>query len=103
MADFLPVLPVDRLPAQGLIPVEIHGRSVLVGRVQGHLVACLDRCPHAAASLRTGKLRGEELQCARHGWIFNVVTGEAVPDNPAFRLPTFPIKIEGSQVLIAVP
>ena len=102
MAEFEPVLPEADLPAQGFRAVELCRVSLLVGRANGQLFACIDRCPHSAAPLRIGKLRGEELQCALHGWIFNVSTGCSVPENPAFCLKTIPIKIEGSQVLVSL-
>lgn len=102
MSAFVSVLTLEELPAAGFKAVDVAGRSILVGRIHGQLFACLDRCPHAGAPLRIGKLTGEELQCPRHGWIFNVVTGNAVPDDPAFCLTQFPIKIDGARVLIAV-
>ena len=97
---FVPVLKADELPEHGFKAVELEGRSILIGRVHGQLFACLDRCPHAAAPLRIGKLQGEELKCQRHGWVFNVLTGSSVPDDPTFKLRLFPIKLEDGQVLI---
>ena len=102
MPEFVPVLDLQELPAQGFRAVDLNGRPILVGRVQKRLFACIDRCPHAGAPLRIGKLRGEELTCARHGWIFNVVTGSSVPHNPAFCLTQLPIQLEGSQVCVAL-
>ncbi len=101
MADFVDVLPLDQLPEQGFRAVWIGEQSVLVGRTGGQVFACIDRCPHAAAPLRIGRLRGDQLQCAWHGWVFNAVTGESVPNNPAFRLTQLPVKIEDGRVWVA--
>ena len=101
MADFVAVLPEDQLPKQGFRAVQIGGQSILVGRAEGQLFACVDRCPHAAAPLRIGKLRGTELQCAWHGWIFDTLTGASVPSSSEFQLTQLPVKIEGSQVWVA--
>ena len=90
------------LPAKGFKAVELNGTSILVGRVGNELFACLDRCPHAAAPLRIGKLRGEELMCAWHGWVFNVLSGQSVPDNPAFRLTQLPVKLEDGRLYVAL-
>jgi nitrite reductase/ring-hydroxylating ferredoxin subunit len=95
-----PIINLSELPSQGYVARELEGRSILIGRAEGRLFACLDRCPHAGAPLRVGTLRGEELQCPRHGWLFNVVTGNAVPDDPTFRLTQLPIKIDGTQVFV---
>jgi len=101
MPAFVPVLALQDLPQEGFKPVEVNGRAILVGRVRGEVFACLDRCPHAGAPLRIGKLRGMELTCAWHGWTFDVMTGKFIPE-PAFCLTQFPVKIEGSSVLVAV-
>ena len=103
MPDFHAVLDLSDLPAAGFKAVEVKGIAILVGRVHNELFACLDRCPHAAAPLRIGKLHGEELMCAWHGWVFNVLNGQSVPDNPAFRLTTLPVKVDGTSVCVALP
>ena len=101
MPEFVPVLSVQELPEQGFKAVQVQGRSILVGRLNHQLFAWVDRCPHAGAPLRIGKLRGEELTCAWHGWTFNLLTGQAVPD-PAFQLTSVPVKIDGSQVFVSI-
>ena len=100
---YVAAMNLSELPAQGFKAVDLDGKSVLVGRVDGQIFACLDRCPHSAAPLRIGKLRGEELQCAWHGWIFNVISGCSVPANPAFCLTQFPTKVDGEAVLVGLP
>jgi nitrite reductase (NADH) small subunit len=76
----------------------VAGHRLLIGRAQGSLFAYLDRCPHAGAPLSQGQLSGRRLRCARHGWTFDVLTGESLPEPSAFRLAAVPIKIEGAQV-----
>lgn len=102
MAEFVPVLKVDELPQEGFKGVEVGGRSVLVGRIQSRLFAWIDRCPHAGAPLRIGKRRAEELTCAWHGWTFNLLSGQSVPENPAFQLTAVAVKIQDSQVLVSL-
>ena len=98
MPSFIPVLTMEELPAEGFKAVEVQGRSILVGRLEGHIFAWLDRCPHAGTPLRIGKRRGEELTCMRHGWIFNLLSGKAVPDAPGCELTKIPLQIDGSQI-----
>ncbi len=102
-SEFIPVLNLCDLPAEGFKPVEVQGRPLLIGRLHHQLFAWVDRCPHAGAPLRIGRRQGEELTCARHGWVFNLLTGESVPENnPTFRLISVPVKIEGEQVLVSI-
>jgi nitrite reductase/ring-hydroxylating ferredoxin subunit len=98
---FVPVLALQDLPQEGFTAVVVEGRSILVGRLQNQPFAYVDRCPHAGAPLRIGKRRGEELTCAWHGWTFNLLTGNAVPD-PAFQLTRLSVKIEGERVFVSL-
>ena len=103
-AEFIPVLNICDLPAEGYKAVEANGQPLLIGRLHNQLFAWVDRCPHAGAPLRLGRRQGEELTCARHGWVFNLLTGESVPENnPDFSLTPVPVKIEEEQVLVALP
>ena len=103
MDEFVPVLKTHELRQEGVRAVEVNGRSVLIGSFHQRVCAWLDRCPHAGAPLRIGKLRGTELKCAWHGWTFDLSTGECVPDHPAFKLTPVALKLEGDQVLIRLP
>ena len=100
---FIQVLSLQELPEDGFTALQAGGKALLVGRIQGSLFACLDRCPHSAAPLRIGKRRGEELKCAWHGWTFNLVTGEAIPQNSQLKLTQFAVKIDGDHVLVDLP
>lgn len=102
MSGFIPVLDLADLPAAGFTAVEAEGRAILVGRLNNQLFAYVDRCPHAGAPLRIGKLRGTELTCAWHGWTFDLLSGCSVPDHDAFHLTQLPVKIEDSKVLVAI-
>ena len=103
MAGFVEAIPLARVPAQGFVPVRVQETNILVGRAQGRLFACLDRCPHAAAPLSAGRLTGTELQCSRHGWTFDVSSGASIPGPTAFALTQIPVKSEGDLVLVELP
>ena len=47
----------------------ICGDPVLLGRTgSGELFALRDICPHRAAPLSAGRIRGSEVECPYHGW-----------------------------------
>lgn len=100
MGEFIQVLALEELPAEGFKAMEVQGVPVLLGRLGGQMFAWLDKCPHAGAPLRIGKRRGEELTCMRHGWIFNLLSGKAVPDAPGCQLTKIDMKIEASQIFL---
>jgi phenylpropionate dioxygenase-like ring-hydroxylating dioxygenase large terminal subunit len=59
----------------------LQGVPLVVFRGAGGRPGALeDRCPHRNAPLSAGRLRGEELECAYHGWRFDAGgTCRAVP------------------------
>lgn len=77
------------------------GKRVLLVKVEGHVRAYEDRCPHLGVALSEGRLDGCELTCRAHEWKFNVLTGQAV--NPAgATLRELAIKIENGEIFVSV-
>ena len=101
---FQPLLSLGDIPAKGMKSVLLEdNRSILIGQADGKIFACLNRCPHSAAPLSIGRLQGDQIMCAWHGWVFNVHSGDCVPENPGFKLTQFPVKVEGSQIFVDIP
>ena len=65
----------DALVPDRPLQVEIAGRVLVVGVVDGRYYALDDRCPHAAAPLSLGTLDRGRLVCPVHGWKFDVFSG----------------------------
>ncbi len=53
------------------LSVSILGVGWVVLRMDGELVAFLDRCPHRGAPLSIGSSNGSVLRCGYHGWEFD--------------------------------
>ena len=101
-AAFVRVASVDEIPARKGKACTVHEQAVVIFRVGDRFVAAMDRCPHAGAPLSIGSLRGDELTCAWHGWTFDVLEGTSIPDAPGFGLTLLPLKVEGSEIFVAV-
>jgi phenylpropionate dioxygenase-like ring-hydroxylating dioxygenase large terminal subunit len=81
---------------------------VLYREASGRPAALLDRCPHRNVPLRMGRVEGDRLQCAYHGWQFDrtgacvhvpsLVDGAA--DAKARRVPSFACREEDGVVWI---
>ena len=83
-----------------MLRVEVSGLCVLLANIDGRIFAIDDTCTHEDASLSNGSLRGEFVKCPLHGSQFNVCTGQAV-DEPAERdLKSYPVRVEGTSILI---
>ena len=47
------------------------GELLVLFRSGKKIAALADRCPHRNVPLSAGRLRGPDLQCAYHGWVFD--------------------------------
>ncbi len=101
MAEFVRAMALADLPSEGCVPLTVQGVPLLIGQDHGRIFACVDKCPHAGAPLHLGTLIGTELQCARHGWRFDVLTAQSLPEPSAFQLTRIPVKVQGQDILVA--
>ena len=82
--------------------IDANGRRVLLANVGGQFYAADDTCTHEDASLSTGSLQGACVKCPLHGSRFSVCTGEALEDPAEQNLRTYPVRLEGERILIAL-
>ena len=82
--------------------LDINGRRILLANVDGRFYATDDTCSHEEASLSTGFLKGELVKCPLHGSRFNVRTGEALEEPAEENLKTYPVRVEGDNILIGL-
>jgi nitrite reductase/ring-hydroxylating ferredoxin subunit len=66
--------PAAAVPPDTLVPLP---KRLCAARVDGKVVVFLRTCPHAAADLAMGSLRGSELTCPEHNVPFDLRTGES--------------------------
>ena len=80
--------PIEDLPEGSCKTLELpEGHQIVVFNVNGEYCAISNFCPHKGAALSEGILCGHVLECALHGWQFDVRTGEGitVPEEPISR------------------
>jgi 3-phenylpropionate/trans-cinnamate dioxygenase ferredoxin subunit len=99
---FIKIGKVDELRPGSMKRVEIDGRRMLLANVNGRFCATDDTCTHEDASLSTGSLRGELVKCPLHGSRFNVCTGEALEEPAEQNLKTYPVRVEGDNILVGL-
>lgn len=84
------------------MPVDIGDQTIALCNVAGEFHALDGECPHAGGPLGEGALHGTTLVCPWHAWEFDCRTG--VNDfDPDVAVATFPVKIEGGEILIDIP
>jgi nitrite reductase/ring-hydroxylating ferredoxin subunit len=82
--------------------VHVDGVEVAIFNVGGTLHATSNICTHQRAFLSEGYLEDEFIECPLHQGRFNVVTGAAEGPPVTDPLRVFPIRLEGSDVLVDV-
>ena len=85
--DWHPVAAANGVPPGSAVPAFLLGEEIVLWRAAGgELHAWKDRCPHRGTRLSIGKVTGEMITCAYHGWRFGndgACTGvPAQPDAP---------------------
>ena len=100
------VCAVDDVAPGSMRRFDVDGHRLVVVRIDDDGWYVLgDRCSHAEASLAEGELLVDtcEIECPRHGSSFSLETGE--PDSlPATKpQPTYPVRVEGDDVLVELP
>jgi phenylpropionate dioxygenase-like ring-hydroxylating dioxygenase large terminal subunit len=78
-----PVLAAVELPRGRAAAVRATGRDLVLFRtLTGQLGALEDRCVHRRLKLSVGRVVGERLRCAYHGWSFTVDGHGESPGTP---------------------
>ncbi len=88
---------------------EGEGTIVFVGtkrlalfRVEEEIFCISNRCPHAGGFLGMGWQKGCRVRCPRHGWAFDLRTGECMSD-PRYDVRRYAVRLEEGRVLVGVP
>ncbi|HZT97872.1 MAG TPA: bifunctional 3-phenylpropionate/cinnamic acid dioxygenase ferredoxin subunit [Chloroflexota bacterium] len=80
--------------------IKLDDRFLAIYNVDGEFFASDDSCTHEEASLAEGFLEDHLIECPLHGSQFDVRSGEVL-SLPAVRpLRTYPVRLEGDDVLV---
>lgn len=98
--DYVKVARTDELSSGQMKLVEVGEERILLANVEGEYHAVAEVCTHAYAPLSEGELNGEEVECPLHGSVFSAKTGEALSPPADESLTVYPVRVEGSDILI---
>ena len=73
--------------------------QMLVANVDGKYYAIGNVCTHMGCLLSDGILKGEKVVCICHGSTFDLKTGAVVHGPAKNTEPSYPLKVEGEQIL----
>ena len=94
--------PLARLGPGDIMEVKVGEDVYAVCNVDGEVYAVGGSCPHRGAPLGHGAMSGHQVVCPWHLWEFDCRTG-AYDRDPEVRIPVFPARIEGGEILLELP
>lgn len=92
----------DDVPQDDVIGLAVAGRDIALYSVDGEVFATDNTCTHGHARLCDGFLEGHEIECPLHQGKFDVRTGQATCAPVTEALRSYPVKIEGGRVWLAL-
>ncbi len=91
---------VEVEPGKGKV-VSVGGKDVALFNVNGEFFAISNTCLHRGGPLGEGVIENDIVTCPWHGWQWNIKTGVNAM-NPSTKVSTFQVKVEGTDVMVAV-
>lgn len=102
MPNFVKIADVNDLAPGDRLVVEIDGRWIALFNIDGEFYAIADICTHDDGPLAEGELYDHVIECPRHGATFDVRTGEVLSFPAITPIPSYEVKIDGDDVLVAL-
>jgi nitrite reductase/ring-hydroxylating ferredoxin subunit len=103
-AKWVRVAGVKQVAEGEMLATEAGGRKIAVIHLEnGDWSAIENVCTHAYALLTDGWLDGDSVECPLHAGRFDVRTGKALCAPVDEDVATFPVRVEGADVLVGLP
>jgi len=84
----------------GAQQVVVDGMPICLVRIGDQVHALGDTCSHQGGPLSGGKLSGHRLACPRHGWMYDVRTGQCTFPPRGTAVPSYPTRIEDGEIVL---
>lgn len=101
MPDWRLACKLDELTSLAGLEVVIEDRIVALFQVDQEIRAIDGICAHAGGPLAKGRIDGNIVTCPWHGWQYDVSTGRHCL-TPNICQQSFPVKVEGNEVYVAL-
>jgi 3-phenylpropionate/trans-cinnamate dioxygenase ferredoxin subunit len=102
MPNFVAVAKAGDVKPGQMKSFAVNGKRVLIANWEGTFFATQDLCTHDGGTLADGELIDGEIECPRHGARFELKTGRVTALPAMFPIKTFPVKLKGDDILVAI-
>lgn len=93
------VAKLGEIPNLGKKQVTVNGQDIMLVNLKGTIYAVENECPHQGAPLAAAIVKDGHLTCPRHGYRFELQDGRC-KEHPEFVLKSWPVRIEGDDVIV---
>ena len=101
MSQFVKAAETTDVQPGDCLGVKVEGVFIGIFNIDGNYYAMNNICPHLGGVLTYGFFDDNVVTCPLHMWEFDVKTGKCLwPEQE--KLPTYPVKIEGIDILVNV-
>ena len=101
MSQFVKAAETTEVQPGDCLGVKVEGVFIGIYNIDGNYYAMNNICPHLGGVLSYGFLDDNVVTCPLHMWEFDVKTGKCLwPEQE--KLPTYPVKVEGNDILVDV-
>ena len=102
MAEYVKVATTGDIEPGRVQVFEVKGKQIAICNVDGTFYAIDDVCTHDGGPLDQGELEGIEIECPRHGALFDVTTGKALTLPAVMPVATYAVQVEGDDIKVEV-
>jgi 3-phenylpropionate/trans-cinnamate dioxygenase ferredoxin subunit len=103
MSEFIKAAETSDIPVGRAKVVVVGDRRIALCNVDGQFFAIDDLCTHDGGPLDQGELQGDVIECPRHGARFDVRTGKVLALPAVKPLNTYPLRLKGGEIQVALP
>ena len=103
MGTFHKVAEVGELAPGSCKGVDVSGQQIALFNIDGTYYAIGGTCTHRGGSLSEGTLEGTTITCPLDGAEFDVTTGKNLTPPAPGSVPSYKVRIEGTQVQVEIP
>jgi 3-phenylpropionate/trans-cinnamate dioxygenase ferredoxin subunit len=103
MTEFVKVATLAELASGQRILIDFEEVTIAIFNINGEIYCIEDVCTHDGGPVAEGKLDGYEIECPRHGALFNVRDGSVLSMPAVVPVPTYEVRIEGEDIFIESP
>jgi 3-phenylpropionate/trans-cinnamate dioxygenase ferredoxin subunit len=100
MSEWIDVTPESGFAPGAFTVVDVDDVMIAVFNLQGEYFAIEDLCTHDGGDLVGGCVRGDTIECPRHGAVFSIRTGEVLAP-PAYEpVAIFPVRVSDGMIQV---